>query len=159
MKPSELSLSERIDLLNWTSAMRMQFEVPTEERLFNADHKTVSAIIRGLGYPVTYSRMTKIYAVVDRFNDVWYSGNPHVDYGHVRLILTAKRGNTVLGGLTVSWVKQLEVHHGIHNDGYPQMPAFRNYDELQTILREYFRMYEKFKVAVHESGFYASVES
>ena len=155
----ETKIATAIDLIPWTIDMRDSFSVPMEERLFEADLNEVTAIIKGLGYQAKIYQSERGLVVMDRFCSISYQCGIHVDYGHATLSPTASLNDTVVGGLTISWYNRYKKYLGESYEGYVSMPAFRNYGEMEVILCEYLKMYEKFKVAVHESDFYASPES
>lgn len=153
MKPSELKIFEKLCFKEWTFEMADRFRVPDSHRLYQADADHVTEIIKHLGYASRFQMCSKVFIVKMKFAGAVYYASPHVDFGHVRLELWARKDGIKIGGLTISWCKRYDIHLGQETSDYLPMPAFRNYDELQNILHKYFRMYEKFKVAVHESGY------
>ena len=153
MNNLEKELIEKVGVYDWVNEMNQRYFFSPAERLVNANQSIVKDTVRKVGYHVGYFRSSKTYNVPTKLASTIFYGNFHVAYGYVVFDLFARKNDLKIGAQLDIWCKQYEGAIGVEREKYIFPPCIRNYEELRDILREYFVLYEKFKVAVHESGY------
>ena len=109
-----------------------------ENLLEKYDPKIVKTLIENMGYKVRFYKSEtffRVHVLKEPFK-VYY--NLSLKYGLVETILAIyDRNGEYQGGGPVAWLKRNE-----EGGAYTRDPGFKNYDELEDILRCIFKMIE-----------------
>ena len=124
-----------------------RYKLLSEENQFSnndkgLDSEIVLNLIKDLGYQAKFNKNESFYKVTQKQNEYKFQFNISLRHGNVELIWDVLETNVRLniGG---PWGV---VYKSVSNkEERPLMPKFRNYADLEAILKEAFSIYEDFK--------------
>lgn len=146
MKPEIKKVLEKIEFINRYKVLSEQFRGnPNDinDRLGNYDIEKVNEIFTKLGYEAAFDNKERFFkvGVVDNSSDymVWF--NVNLEYGMTEFIWVVYHKNEVRLGSPWSVYSRSLIDSSVRI----KKPVYRNYEELEEILKTAFLMYEDFK--------------
>ncbi|MBC1492632.1 hypothetical protein [Listeria booriae] len=116
--------------------------IGSNNRLIYCDMDEVIEIIEALGYAVSFDKQEKFFKIVeDVRRDMNFGFNISLDSGMVDFVWIVKRDGELRLGSPWSIYSRLLVD----TEYRIKKPVFSNYEDLEKILKEAFKMYEEFK--------------
>lgn len=116
-----------------------------DERLALYDIDTVIDMFHELGYTAKYDKKEKFFQLKKWSRDEYSFGfNIGLEGGIAELIWVAWKRKEILLGMPLSVYPRLLVDVNLRI----KPPCFKNYDELEEILKEAFNMFEEFQEAL-----------
>ncbi|MBC1504748.1 hypothetical protein [Listeria booriae] len=116
--------------------------IGSNDRLIYCDMDEVIEIIEALGYAVSFDKQEKFFKIVeDVRRDMNFGFNISLDSGMVDFVWIVKRDGELRLGSPWSIYSRLLVD----TEYRIKKPVFSNYEDLEKILKEAFKMYEEFK--------------
>lgn len=134
----------------YTIAEQLSEQYRFEDRLENYSVEVVVEIIQSYGYQVKFMKKESFFKILEKCENYVFYFHLSLKYGLVEVIfgVTDKDKKHLAGGAISTITKLMEIDRGIEKDGYMKYPSFRDYADLNDILRSYFRLYENFKQEV-----------
>lgn len=121
-----------------------QFELTFE----NYSNEEIIKIIDNLGYKSKYYKSGNFFKIEEKISDVLFYLNISLKYGLTEFIIGGTKITTkqfIYGGTFGNIFKDMNYFiDKVENDTVSK-PSFRNYDDLQIILKEALSIYEDFK--------------
>jgi hypothetical protein len=138
---------EGIDFVNRYKAISEKYSFDSKESLEKYSIDEVIKIIESLGYTVKYVKSENFFKVLEKIPPYQFQFNIILKYGIVEFIWDVLRnGERLQLGGPWSLIKKLVTPD---QDEIVILPVFRNYEDLKSILKEGFAMYEDFKSALN----------
>ena len=137
----------KIDFINRYEALSNKFtaqNVPSSERLVSIDGEEVMEMISKLGYYPIFDAKEKFYKIkleeIDRFT---FGVHIILQCGMADLVWVVKENDElILGAPWGTYSRRLGADYRI------KKPVFKDYDELEEIIKTSFEMYEDFKKVI-----------
>lgn len=119
---------------------------PKDDLLEILDIDLTKEIIESFGYKARYYRGERFFRISDKKEGYDFYFNIALDYGRAELIWSVYHNKELIRDVSDVW-------KGIYQDlmrvkeysNVPKYPRFRDYDELEDILRDAFAIWEDFK--------------
>ena len=145
----ELEIVEKIHLYDRYSYISNQYRYEDKSKDYSND-KTIE-IVKELGYSAKYRKKEKFFQIIETIDGIKFYFHFSLEYGMVEVIIFWENENNkdLSGGGLLSVVcKLIEIAKNEEKEGYIKDACFRNYEDLKNILREYFLIYEDFKISL-----------
>ena len=149
LSKKELEIFEKINLYERHSNISNQYRF--EETFENYSNEKVIEIVKELGYSAKYRKKEKFFQIIEIIDGIKFYFHFSLEYGMVEVIIFWEYENNkdLSGGGLLSVVcKLIEIAKNEEKEGYIKDACFRNYEDLKNILREYFLIYEDFKISL-----------
>ena len=149
LSKKELEIFEKIHLYERHSNISNQYRF--EETFENYSNEKVIEIVKELGYSAKYRKKEKFFQIIEIIDGIKFYFHFSLEYGMVEVIIFWEYENNkdLSGGGLLSVVcKLIEIAKNEEKEGYIKDACFRNYEDLKNILREYFLIYEDFKISL-----------
>ena len=149
LSKKELEIFEKINLYERHSNISNQYRF--EETFENYSNDEVIKIVKELGYSAKYRKKEKFFQIIETIDGIKFYFHFSLEYGMVEVIIFWEYENNkdLSGGGLLSVVcKLIEIAKNEEKEGYIKDACFRNYEDLKNILREYFLIYEDFKISL-----------
>ena len=145
LKPEIKQALTKMNFINKFEELSKKYspeKVSMEDRLLDLDIAAVMKIIENLGYSVSFNKSEKFVRVEEVIQkDLVFGVNIMFPNGRADFIWEVRHNEEVrLGSPWTVYSRLL-----IDSNYRIQMPAFRDYNELEALLKESFEMYEEFK--------------
>jgi len=123
-----------------------KYSVDRDETFENHSYEKVLLILKSLDYNFKYNKRERFYELNQSINDYEFTFNISLKYGLVEFIWALRKNKELitLGGPWAFIIRLL--NHGKKTD--IKKPSFKNYDDLESILKESLSIYEEFKSEV-----------
>ena len=123
-----------------------KYSVDRDETFENHSYEKVLLILKSLDYNFKYNKRERFYELNQSINDYEFTFNISLKYGLVEFIWALRKNKELitLGGPWAFIIRLL--NHGKKTD--IKKPSFKNYDALESILKESLSIYEEFKSEV-----------
>jgi hypothetical protein len=135
----KISFAERYEKLS----VKFQFK----ERL-DYSKESVLDLIKKIGYTAKYVKKNNFFKIEEKKGIIKFYLNICLKYSNVELVIGATNiieDKFLIGGVFVRICTEVNYYKGISLDENIKKPKFRNYEDLEEILREAFSIYEDFK--------------
>ena len=149
LSKKELEIFEKINLYERYSYISNQYRF--EEKLKDYSNDEAIKIVEELGYSAKYRKKEKFFQIIETIDGIKFYFHFSLEYGMVEVIIFWEYENNkdLSGGGLLSVVcKLIEIAKNEEKEGYIKDACFRNYEDLKNILREYFLIYEDFKISL-----------
>ena len=149
LSKKELEIFEKINLYERHSNISNQYRF--EETFENYSNDEVIKIVKELGYSAKYKKKENFFQIIEITNKLKFYFHFSLKYGLVEVIMYWECINNkdIWGGGTFAGIcKKIEIAKNEEKEGYIKKARFRNYEDLKNILREYFLIYEDFKISL-----------
>ena len=123
-----------------------------DERLEYSKEKVIE-LINGLGFKSRYVSSDNFFKTQENIRGIKFYFHQCLKYSNVELIIGAVKVETdelIAGSVFGRIYRLFKYAEGIEIENNIKKPKFRNYGDLEEILREAFSIYEDFKVEVLE---------
>ena len=119
---------------------------PSDDLLEILDIDLTKDIIESFGYKARYYRGERFFRISDKKEGYDFYFNIALDYGMAELIWAVYHNKELVRDVSVPWgvIYQYLLHIKEYS-GTPDYSRFRDYDELEDILRDVFDIWEDFK--------------
>lgn len=124
-----------------------RYQLLSEENQFSDNDKIleqerVLELIKGFGYEAKFNKSESFYKIVQKQKDFKFQFNISLRHGNVELIWDVLQNNERLN-LGGPWGVIYKLV--LNSEERPLMPKFRNYEDLEAILKEAFNIYKDFR--------------
>jgi hypothetical protein len=119
-----------------------------ENTFENFSKEEVLNIIKKIGYIAKYYKKGNFFEIKEVIKEVKFYFNINLKYGLVELIIGAtnvKTNSFIMGGVFGHISDEIKQSQKTNNEEKIYLPSFRNYDDLELILKDAFSIYEDFK--------------
>jgi len=142
MKQSEIyEVLREMNIVERYLSLVQSHRIPIKESFEKYDNQRVIEIIETLGYHVKYVKSENFFKIpFDACMEARFQLNLILKYGIVDIVFCTWWKDEVLTGVPMS----LLVKRVSEDEIETKKPLFRNYDELNEILREVFVLYEDY---------------
>lgn len=150
LNSKEYQIYKKINFTKRYEVLSNKFQF--EERL-QYTNETVLKMIKDFGYTVKYINNNNFFKVEEREHGVKFYFHICLKYSNTELITGAtdiKTDQFLTGSVFGRLYKLIKHAEGVDLEENLKMPKFRNYEDLQEILKEAFGIYEDFKKALIE---------
>lgn len=110
----------------------------------NYSNEKVIEIMNDLGHKAKHIKSENFFKIVEKKSDFQLQFNLSLKNGMVELIWGVWYKEQVLDDVCGPWGLITQLFNK-NNDERIKLPTFRNYEDLETILKEAFSIYEDFK--------------
>ena len=141
----EYKIYKSIDFIKRYEALSKNFQFG--DRLDYSNDKVLSLIAK-LGYKVKYIKNNNFFKIEEKINGYKFYLNICLKYSNVELIVGAteiEKDQFITGSVFGGLYKDMKYAEGIDLEENIRDPKFRNYEDLEIILKEAFNIYEDFK--------------
>ena len=104
-----------------------------------------------LGYVSTYSAVGRAHLVQSRFGGILFNCNTQVRHGNVDFVFTAMKNSQVVGGAIAALCKEIKIYENRDSGKYLNYLRIKDLNQLEEILEQVYRMYERYKVHIYNS--------
>ena len=149
LSKKELEIFEKINLYERHSNISNQYRF--EDKLKDYSNDKTIEIVKELGYSAKYRKKEKFFQIIETIDGIKFYFHFSLKYGLVEVIMYWECINDKdkWGGGTFAGIcKKIEIAKNEEKEGYIKDACFRNYEDLKNILREYFLIYEDFKISL-----------
>ena len=150
---NEYNLYKNIDFVNRYEVLSADFQF--EDRL-NYSNNEVLILIAGLGYKSKYVKSNDFFKIEETNNGIKFYLNICLKYSNVELIIGATeiaKDYLITGSVFGRLYKLIKFAEGFNVEENIKKPKFRNYEDLEIILKEAFSIYEDFKLEFYKQEF------
>ncbi len=139
---SKLSLVlKEIDFCKRYQALSEENQFLNNDKILKQER--VLELIKGFGYEVKFNKSESFYKIVEKQRDFKFQFNISLRHGNVEFIWGVWFKEQVLEDACGPWGVIYKLV--LNSEERPLMPKFRTYEDLETILKEAFNIYEDFK--------------
>ena len=148
LSKKELEIFEKINLYERHSNISNQYRY--EDKLKDYSNDKTIEIVKELGYTAKYRKKENFFQIIETINEMRFYFHFSLKYGLVEIIMGMmdKNKKNIIGGLVPNICKKIEIVKNEEKKGDIKKARFRNYEDLQNIIREYFLIYEDLKTEV-----------
>lgn len=135
----------RFDVRYKELSKKNQFEITFE----NYSNDEVIKIINNLGYKSKYFKSGNFFKIEENIDNILFYLNISLKYGLTEFIIGGTEVTTkefIYGGTFGNIFKNINYFMNKEDDQTVNKPSFRNYDDLELILKEVLSIYEDFKL-------------
>lgn len=145
MNNKEYEIYKKISFVERYEKLSANFQY--EERL-DYSNEEVLDLIQNIGYKVKYIKKNNFFQLIEKKNHIKFYLHICLKYSNVELIIGATNTITeqfITGSVFSGLHQDIKYFEGTNLDNLLKKPKFRNYQDLEEILKEAFSIYEDFK--------------
>jgi hypothetical protein len=145
LNSKEYQVYKNIDFVKRYESLSKSFQY--EDRLEYANDEVLNLITK-LGHKAKYVKSDNFFKVEEKVNGIKFYLNICLKYSNAELIIGATditKNQFITGDVFHGLHSDIKYAEGIELDGFVKKPKFRNYEDLEAILKEAFSIYEDFK--------------
>lgn len=141
----EYQLYKNIDFVDRYEVLSKDFQF--DDRL-NYSNDEVLSLINSLGYKPKYVKSDDFFKIEVKHSGIKFYLNICLKFSNVELIIGATdvvKKKNITGSVFGRLYKLIKLAEGVDLEENVKKPKFRNYQDLEIILKEAFSIYEDFK--------------
>ena len=145
LNSKEYSIYKNINFISRYEILSNTFQF--EDRLEYSNEEVLN-LLHNLGYKAKYVKSNDFFKVEEKTNGVKFYLNICLKYSNAELIIGAtdtEKDKFITGDVFGGLFRDIKYVEGIDLEENIRDPKFRNYEDLEQILKEAFSIYEDFK--------------